>query len=506
MKLTPEGELLYDQYLRHSLSGFTEMAFKVLNPTTAYKHNWHLDAITEYLMAVYNGDIKRLIVNMPPRSLKTISITDAFPAWCLGHDPSLKFITSSYAQDIALKNNVDTRAILESDDYKRVFPGTIIADDQNEKKKFMTTKRGQILATSTGSRVTGEGADYIIVDDPLNPTQAASTLERQSANEYFRQTLISRLNDKSEGRIIVVMQRLHVEDLSGVLLETGMWEHLCLPAIEYQERTISIGGFTKERKPGDLLHEDREGKQTLETMRLEMGDTAFAGQYLQHPAPIEGAEFKDYWLQWYEKGALNYSECNLYILVDPAHEKKKESDWTAMVVVALAPDNNYYIVDIVRDKLNPTESVQKLIALHKKWNQEAGKPPIVGYERYGMQSDIHYIKEEQRKIGYRFSLTELGGALGNQSRIRRLIPLFETQRIYLPYNLMYVDYTNKPVDLIKTFVNRELLTFPAVHCDMVDAFSRILDGNLHATHPRLQSNSQAAARKPVKSKQAWVSF
>jgi predicted phage terminase large subunit-like protein len=485
-----EGIALARAKCRTYLADFIHAAFTIVDPGTSYQHNWHIDCIAEHLHAVHKGEMRRLIINMPPRSLKSISASVAFPAWLLGKDASNKVIVGSYSQDLSLKHSVDTRFLIESEWYQELFPDTRIAADQNEKRKFQTTERGHRISCSTGSAITGEGADYLIVDDPHNPLEALSDVQRKAALTWFDQTLISRQNDKKTSRIIVVMQRLHTNDLTGHLLEKGGWHHLCLPAISPQNTVISLGKKTWERKEGEYLHPNREGKEELDMVRLEQGEYAFAGQYMQTPAPEGGGEFKQEWLQYYET-APSPKGMNLYIFVDAAYEKKKESDYTAMVVVGLGGDHNYYVLDIVRDRFNPTERINALIKLHKKWNALGGKPPLVGYEKNSASSDVHYLRTAQEAINYRFPITELGTQPHKNDRIRRLVPLFQTKRVYFPSTLYYTDHTKKAIDLMNVLVHGEMLTFPVgIHPDMMDALSRVTDPDMEVHFPRVRPGAE----------------
>lgn len=477
-----------DAAYREYVALFTRRAFRVVDPGTPFEYNWHLDCIGEHLNAVHCGDIKRLIINMPPRSLKSISVSVAFPAWLLGRDPSAKVIVGSYAQDLALKHSVDTRFLLESPWYRSLFPATTIAGDQNEKRKFQTTERGHRISCSVGSGITGEGGDYLIVDDPHNPMEALSDVQREVALTWFDQTFISRQNDKRNSRIIVVMQRLHTRDLTGHLLEKGGWHHLCLPAVAKERTVITVPtlGYSYTREEGEYLHAKREGKAEIEQLRNDLGSYAFAGQYMQSPAPEGGGEFKLSDIQYYEN-VETFKDMNIYILVDPANEKKESSDYTAMVVIGLGQDQNYYLLDIVHDKLNGTESTNALIRLHKKWNKKGGKPPIVGYEKYGASRDIHYIQKEQNALNYRFPIIELGGQMKKNDRIRRLVPLFQRRQWWFPVSIMYQDHSGKLRDLIKILVESEMLTFPVGdHDDILDSMARICEPDLNASFPRIR--------------------
>lgn len=207
--------------IRNDFLSYLRYVFHTLNPGQPYISNWHIEAIAEYLGALEKQNLKRLIINMPPRSLKSLSTTVAWTSYLLGRSPQSRIITASYASGISLKHAMDVRALIAQPWYRQAFPDFRLLSGQNEKHKFMTTQHGFRLATSVGGTLTGEGGDIIVMDDPLNPEQAMSRTQRQHANHWFDNTLATRLNDKINGRMLLVMQRLHSDDLSGHLLEKG---------------------------------------------------------------------------------------------------------------------------------------------------------------------------------------------------------------------------------------------------------------------------------------------
>src|SRR6516164_1903276 len=215
----------YDVILRADLGCFAERCFAQLNPQAVFLPNWHIEVIAAKLAAVREGKIRRLIINLPPRHLKSLMASIAFPAWCLGHDPSAQILCVSYAQDLADKLARDCRSIMMSPWYRRIFP-TRLATQRQAVQEFVTTRQGYRLATSTGGVLTGRGADIIVIDDPLKPEEALSQAQRKAANEWFDHTLYSRLNDKRHGAIVIVMQRLHEDDLVGHVLAQEPWEVL----------------------------------------------------------------------------------------------------------------------------------------------------------------------------------------------------------------------------------------------------------------------------------------
>ena len=201
--------------LYHDFASFAARAFRELNPRTPFLMNWHIELIAAKLAAVHAGRIRRLIVSLPPRHLKSHLASVAFPAWCLGHEPSTEILCVSYAQDLADKLSRDCRRILASDWYQRLFP-TRLSPRHQAVPEFETTAQGSRVATSVGGVLTGRGADLIVIDDPLKPEEALSQTQRQAANEWYDHTLYSRLNDKLRGAIVLIMHRLHESLPSGM--------------------------------------------------------------------------------------------------------------------------------------------------------------------------------------------------------------------------------------------------------------------------------------------------
>src|ERR1700759_329985 len=276
-----------DVILRSDLGYFAERCFYQLNPQAAFLTNWHIEVIAAKLAAVREGKIQRLIINLPPRPLKSLSPLIAFPAWCLGHDPSAQILCVSYAQDLADKLARDCRSIVMSPWYRQIFP-TRLAPHRQAVQEFITTRQGYRLATSTGGVLTGRGADIILIDDPLKPEEALSDAQRKAGNEWYDHTLYSRLNDKRHGAIVIIMQRLHEDDLIGHVLEQEGWEVLSFPAIaeadEVQRIETIWGAQCFRRRQGEALHPEREPLETLDRIRRTIGEYNFAGQYQQAPA------------------------------------------------------------------------------------------------------------------------------------------------------------------------------------------------------------------------------
>src|ERR1700732_4998504 len=274
--------------LYHDFASFAARAFRELNPRTPFAMNWHVELIAAKLAAVHAGRIPRLIVSLPPRHRKSHLASVAFPAWCLGHEPSTEIVCVSYAQDLADKLSRDCRRLLASDWYQGLFP-TRLAPRHQAVPEFETTAQGSRVATSVGGVLTGRGADLIVIDDPLKPEEALSQTQRQAANEWYDHTLYSRLNDKLSGAIVLIMHRLHEDDLPGHVLAREKWEVVRLSAIaeedEWHRVETVFGRQSFRRKAGEVLHPVREPPEMLGPLRRTLGEYNFAAQYQQAPSP-----------------------------------------------------------------------------------------------------------------------------------------------------------------------------------------------------------------------------
>jgi hypothetical protein len=244
-----ETGALLNHILRTDLTGFVQKSFGTVSPGDTFSPNWHIEAMCHSLSKVVGGETRRLIISIPPRHLKSICASVALPAWVLGQDPTRRIICVSYAQDLSVKHANDCRTVMNSDWYRRAFPGTKLDSSKNTESEIMTTKRGLRLATSVGGTLTGRGGNFIIIDDPIKPADAMSEAARARVIEWFGSTLLSRLDDKENDAIVLVMQRLHEGDLAGELLKQGGWEHLRLPAIAELEECIEIAHAADWRDP-----------------------------------------------------------------------------------------------------------------------------------------------------------------------------------------------------------------------------------------------------------------
>jgi len=308
----------------------------------------HLVKITKALEDVVNGKTKRLVINIPPRYGKTELAVKCFIAWALAKNPSSKFIHLSYSDDLALDNSSQTKEYIESESFQKFYPMELKKDAQG-KKKWFNKDGGGVYATASGGAITGFGAGVaeskmfsgaIIIDDPLKPDDASSEVKRNSVNERYNSTIRSRVNDR-DTPIIVIMQRLHEDDLSGFLLGGGSgeeWTHLCLPALD---------------ENNNPLWEDKHSFNELEQIR-QANRYNFSGQYMQQPSPEEGGEWRKEWFTIVDKSEVPLQALKWELIIDGAYTKNTANDPSGFQIGAKW-NNNYVILSSIDKYLEMPE-------------------------------------------------------------------------------------------------------------------------------------------------------
>lgn len=354
--------------LRKDLSSFIQRTVSTIDPGASYQHNWHVDAIAHHLEQVAEGQIKRLIITVPPRCLKSISASVAFPAWLLGHKPDRNVLAVSYAEGLSEKLALDCLKVLGSEWYRDAFPMTLIAKGRSARSDFGTTKGGGRYSTTVGGTLTGRGGDILIIDDPHKPEDATSEVKRGSVLSWYRSTLLSRLNDPENSAIILIQQRIHEADLAGTLLETGDWVHLDLPAIAEEPTEINLGWRGKmARHPGHLLHPTRLSGDLLEQRRLELGSYVFAAQYQQRPAPLGGGLVKWDWFRTFAVQPLPANGDRIVQSWDTASKASEANDWSVCTTWRVRA-NTAWLLDVHRVRLEFPELRRRIRAQSKQWN------------------------------------------------------------------------------------------------------------------------------------------
>jgi len=448
----------FDAVLRNSLPAFIERTFAHLDPQTRYAPNWHIDLLAHHLTKVVTGETRRLIINVPPRSLKSICASVALPAWILGRVPSKRIICASYGQDLANKLARDTHAVMGSDWYKRAFATTRLMPNRSPVADFETTLRGGRMATSVGGVLTGRGGDIVIIDDPVKPDEALSDVQRQAANTWFDNTLYSRLNNKSTGAIVIIMQRLHLDDLVGHVLDKEHWEVISLPAIaiepeRWQYDVPLLGKMESRRAPGEVLHSSREPIAVLEAMRSTMGEYVFSAQYQQSPVPFGGGLVKEQWLTYYSPAELPAQFDKIVQSWDTASKATELSDYSVCTTWGVK-GKKMYLLHVLRKRLEYPE-LKRLAISHM--NQWEAKTVLIEDKASGIQ-----LIQELQAQSYKVQGVKCEG-----DKIMRLMAQtaeIENGRVLFPREAPWLrDYVN------------EILTFPmAKYDDQVDSTAQAI--------------------------------
>lgn len=347
--------------LRQDFASFVHKVFNEVSPGNDFANNWHIDLICDWLTDMISGTKRRVIINIPPRHLKSIICSVALPAFILGHNPKARLVCVSYSDELATKLANDCRNVMQSGWYKQIFPFTRLSASRNAQSDFETTQRGGRFSTSIGGVLTGRGGDWIIIDDPLKPSDAASDVMRGRVNDWYGSTLYSRLDNQKEGRILLIMQRLHQNDLTGFLLESNNgFELLRLPAVaEGAESWTLKNGCTIYRQPGDLLHPSREGADEISAIRASIGELVFAGQYQQRPAPATGAIICRDWLHFYNDIPQKFS--HIIQSWDTASKTGTDNAFSACVTLGIM-GKNIYVLDCFRKRMKFPELVRTATA------------------------------------------------------------------------------------------------------------------------------------------------
>jgi predicted phage terminase large subunit-like protein len=488
--MTPEAaaaELLRRRFGRNTLAEFAQAIDVPGKPTSDKPDEWlfepietiaaaHHVLLMDTLDRVLNGEIKNLMVFMPPGSAKSTYASVVFPAYAMGKKPGTRVILTSYASAIAWKQSRRTRQIAKSSKYQPIFGAALVAGNQSV-EEWALDNGSEYMAGGLLSGMTGNRASGVIVDDPVAGREdAESETIRRKTKDAYEDDLKTRLIPG--GWTIIIQTRWHEDDLSGGILpedwdgESGFvqgrddqkWFVLCLPAV-CDRKDDPLG-----RKIGEPLWPEWFKDDHFDKFRGN--PRTWSALFQQKPRPTEGAELQLAWIQRYNRPP---KKLNKLILVDPSSGKHKDAgDFTCMWVVGLGADENAYVLDCIRDRLNLTERVAALMDLHR-----THKPIQVRYEQYGLQADIEAVKMAQEREQYRFKIIEVGGQTRKEDRIRRLIPWFENGKIYLPATIPY-----KGRDLIKEFIDKEYAAFPVSRTDdMLDALARLCEPDLKLQYP-----------------------
>jgi predicted phage terminase large subunit-like protein len=468
--MTTIEQVIHDAILRENFDAFLQRCLMTLNPGRPYQPNLHISATGYQLERARRGESRRLMINLPPRHLKSIMTSVAFPAFVLGHDPTKRIIVVSYALELAIKHANDFRAIVDSAWYKHLFPGMRVSRKDTE-YEVVTTRGGHRLATSVDGTLTGRGGDIIIIDDPLKPFDARSDSKREHVNAWYSNTLVTRLDDKVNGVIIVVMQRLHVDDLCGRLLKgPDKWTHLKLAAIAEEDEQIQIGDVEYlPRRKGELLHPEREPKWVLDDLQSQFGAENFAAQYQQRPVRPGGTMIKREWVKYYDKLPMRTASSYVFQSWDTAVKAEAEHSFS-VCTTWLFHEGKYYLIDVLRGHFDyPT------LRAHAVSHAEKHKPNTILIEDTAVGTAL---VAELKRAGLHAVAIKPEGPKVSRMSIQSI--KFERGEVFLPKEAAWL-----------TEFESELLTFPhALHDDQVDSVSQALvhEGRSYEWDDNVQKN------------------
>lgn len=474
---------IINSLLRTDFKSFVTKVFGEVAPGSKYLNNWHIDVICDAIMDMYEGGNNRLIINMPPRYMKSLICSIALPAWILGHNPKAQILCVSYNDELADKFAISCRDVMQSDWYRELFPMTRLHQSRQSVNDFATTRGGGRMATSIGGTLTGRGADWIIIDDPQKAVDASSESGRTKLNEWYGSTLYSRLNDKATGKILLVMQRLHQDDLSGHLLDAGnQFKVIKLPVIATEDESWivknRISGKTRviTRAKGELLHSERENMDVVMGIKNSMGEYAFVAQYQQDPCPPEGGIIKESWLKYYTMAQgeaidpIKY--CRIFLSWDTANKTGPQNAYSACCVILMTRENNkykYYLLDVIRGKWEMPELIKQVQRLYDTWKYDKGGQYLVRLLIEDMASGtqlIQMLSAQRDHRGYRFAIEPIKPNTDKVSRLIGASAYIENGTLLFPQD---------PQPWWPEF-KKELLGFPnSKYKDQVDALTQCIN-------------------------------
>ncbi len=466
-----EADAIREQCL--SLHGFVREAWKYIDPAD-YVDNWHIDAICEYLEAVTFGRCRRLIINIPPRHMKSLLVSVAWPAWAWSLErssplsgPGVAFLSMSYAHSLSVRDNVKCRRLIESPWYQALWGDRIrLTSDQNTKIRYENDRGGYRIASSVDGTATGEGGSVVTVDDPLSAKLANSDVARDGVNDWWDNTMSTRLNDPKTGAYVIVMQRLHDKDLVGhILRESGEdWTHLCLPA-RYDPKHPHVWPRDPRTIEGELLWPERVGEAELKALEKSLGTYGTAGQLQQLPSPAGGGIFKLEWWCYYTPAALPRLK-RIVQSWDTAFKTRTSNDFSVCTTWGEGADGNLYLLDLWQQKVEFPE-LKRMVG-SKAAQLWAGMKPsaILIEDKASGQSLIQELRRDTH-----LTIVAVKVDTDKVSRAYAATPLIEGKRVHLPEGAPWVaDYV------------ASLAAFPnGAHDDDVDSTTQALSWFVRAS-------------------------
>nr|HAQ93629.1 hypothetical protein [Afipia sp.] len=448
----PSDLQIYRAVMRNDLQAFLEGAFPVVDGRWALEIAPYLEYLVCELTGISESRESRLIINLPPRHLKSVLTSIVFVAWLLGRNPKLRIAVISHSQALALDLASKTFQLVGSDFYRKVFPGFRLRDNGRKVMDFVTEDGGGRYAASFETGVTGRGFDIIIIDDPISAHHTKSEKERTKINESFKNMISSRLDDPINGAMIVVGQRMHEDDLSGNLLQNGGWKHVCLPLVAEEAASYALGNSTWHRKASEPLLVNRWPEAIINRKREEVGESIFAAQYQQNPSAAVGELIRPGQIKHFDD--LPPDARQITLSWDTAVKTGSGNSYTVCLVIA-RDTRRHYVIDVLRARLEPVEMRDAALGLITAY-----KPSKILIEDASSGTGLASMLSER---GHQVELRPTGGR-GKEERLESQLHMFAQHRVLIKKNQPWtVEFES------------ELMRFPfAKHNDQVDALTQYL--------------------------------
>lgn len=459
--------------IRQDFFSFFQRAFYETSGGQFIVPAWYFYVLCDKLEKVRCGEIKRLIINLPPRSLKSQLINVAFTAWTLAKSPKKKIISVSYSAELADEFARDTKRIMTSDWYKTLFPKSQIANEQSSATDFKTHSHGGRFTTSVDGTITGRGGNLIVIDDPINTSNTTSETALNKVNEWYKKTLLSRLDNQETDSIVLMMQRVHENDLTGYLLENepDKWDVIKIPQIAIENETWLVGNKTFVRNKGQVLNPNYTGLEKSLELKQSLGSYVWESQYQQNPIAVESGIIKPEWLHYEDQITFDRNDVRkVYLSWDTASKTGTDNAYSACVVIVMTRDRKLHLVDVYRDKWEIPELIKETKDIYNQWASNLGNKGQITLLVEEAASGValnQFLAAEYNNGGSYFNTVAIKPHGDKASRLINSSVVIESGRLLFPSESRNLHWWYE--------FKKELLGFPGTkYKDQVDALSQVI--------------------------------
>lgn len=461
-----------DDLIKTDFATFFKVAFAQLNPKKDIQDQWFFPIIFNQLNQLENDEIGRMIFNLPPRQFKSTIISVIWPAWLLAKDPGLEILCASASRELAVNFSKQTRMIMLSDWYIRLFSETRILKGRNNAHHFYTSCNGSRFAATTSSDIMGFGGDYLILDDPQNPTKMRSINYREKTKNWFQEIFVNRINNANTGKIILATQRLHEFDLTADILSSdqfNVWNQLSLPMVAVNDEYFIINDREITREKGEILNINMyKNREEVEKRRVEIGEEAYMAQFQQNPIANENAIITEKMLKYYDyvelAEDLRLKRLQIVQSWDTASSPKFDAAFSVGTTWAVK-DNNYYLIAMFREQLEYHDLKEAMI---KEYHTYAFDTPDRVVLIENKDSGRGLISELKRL----FRVEEVNPVGSKRDRLKDMSFLFKNGMVFLPRS---VSWLNDVKEELLNFGGGQSSRGNSKHSDIVDSMTQFLN-------------------------------